>query len=295
MTDITDITDASDTRVLATGLRFGEGPRWHDGRLWLSDMYDHAVKSVGLDGDVRVEVEVAGQPSGLGWMPDGTLLVVSMLDRSVLRLVDGALVPHADLSSVAAWHCNDMVVDAVGNAYVGNFGFDLHLAEARRDFSTAAPAALALVRPDGSVTVAADDLAFPNGTVVTPDGRTLIVAESMGRRLTAFTRHDDGTLSDRRVWADLGRRLPDGICLDAEGAVWFANAGGPECVRVAEGGEVIDVVDTGDHCYACMLGGPDGTTLFMSTAASSHPDRTTVERSGRVLVRRAPAPGAGLP
>lgn len=285
----------TDTRVLATGLRFGEGPRWHDGRLWLSDMYDRAVKSVGLDGDGRTEVEVAGQPSGLGWMPDGTLLVVSMLDRAVLRLTDGVLVPHADLSAVAAWHCNDMVVDAAGNAYVGNFGFDLHLAESRSDFSTAAPAALALVRPDGTVTVAADDLAFPNGTVITPDGRTLIVAESMGRRLTAFTRHDDGTLSGRRVWADLGRRLPDGICLDADGAVWFANAGRPECVRVAEGGAVLDVIDTGDHCYACMLGGADGMTLFMLTAASSHPDRTTVERSGRVLVSRAPAPGAGLP
>jgi sugar lactone lactonase YvrE len=287
--------DPTRTKVLATGLRFGEGPRWHEGRLWLSDMYDHAVKSVGLDGDVRVEVEVPGQPSGLGWMPDGTLLVVSMLDRAVLRLVDGVLVPHADLSGVAAWHCNDMVVDAAGNAYVGNFGFDLHLAESTRDFSTAAPATLALVHPDGTVAVAADELAFPNGTVITPDGRTLIVAESMGRRLTAFTRHDDGTLTDRRVWADLGRRLPDGICLDADGAVWFANAGGPECVRVAEGGEVLDIIDTGDRCYACMLGGDDGTTLFILTSASSHPDRTTVERSARVLVSAAPAPGAGLP
>ncbi|MEX1105552.1 MAG: SMP-30/gluconolactonase/LRE family protein [Ilumatobacteraceae bacterium] len=287
----------TDTTVLATGLRFGEGPRWHAGRLWLSDMYDHAVKSVGPGGggDVRVEVEVPGQPSGIGWMPDGTLLVVSMLDRSLLRLADGVLVQHADLSGVAAWHCNDMVVDAQGNAYVGNFGFDLHRAESTRDFSTAAPASLALVRPDGTVTSAADDLAFPNGTVITPDGRTLIVAESMGRRLTAFTRHDDGTLGDSRVWADLGRRLPDGICLDADGAIWFANAGGPECVRVREGGKVLDVIDTGDHCYACMLGGADGTTLFMLTSASSHPDRTTTERSGRVLVSSAPAPGAGLP
>jgi sugar lactone lactonase YvrE len=282
-------------RELATGLRFAEGPRWHDGRLWLSDMYDHAVKTVDLDGNVEVAVEVPGQPSGLGWLPDGSLLVVSMLDRRVLRLDGGTLVEHADLNGVATFHCNDMVVDDVGRAYVGNFGFDLHTAEATGDFSGIAAATLALVQPDGTVSAAADGLHFPNGTVITPDGGTLIVAESMGRRLTAFDIADDGSLSGRRLWAGLGQRLPDGICLDADGAVWFANAGGPECVRVAEGGEVLDVIETGDHCYACMLGGPDGTTLFMLTAAASHPDRTTTERSGKVLVSQVGSPRAGCP
>ena len=281
--------------VVASGLRFGEGPRWHHGKLWFSDMYDHQVKAVDLSGRLEVKVDVPGQPSGLGWTAGGDLLIVLMRERQVLRLDHDRLVVHADLGEVATWHCNDMVVDEVGRAYVGNFGFDLHHAEDSGDWSGIRSAAIALVQPDGSVSVAADDLHFPNGTVITPDGRTLIVAESMGRRLTAFDRADDGTLSTRRVWADLGQRLPDGICLDAEGAVWVANAGAPECVRVAKGGQVLEVIATGDHCYACMLGGPDGTDLFMLTSASSHPSRAMVERGARVLVSRVRVPHAGRP
>jgi sugar lactone lactonase YvrE len=288
-------TSAPAPRVLAEGLRFGEGPRWHGGKLWFSDMYDHAVKTVDLDGHVETMVEIEGRPSGLGWLPDGRLLVVSMLDRRVLRLETERLVVHAELGDVATFHCNDMVVDEVGRAYVGNFGFDLHDAEATGDWSAMRAADLAVVTPDGHVGVAARDLYFPNGTVITPDGATLIVAESMGRRLTAYERRPDGSLGARRVWAELGERLPDGICLDASGAVWVANAGGPECVRVAEGGEVLDVIDTGDHCYACMLGGPYGTDLFMLTSASSHPSRTTVERGARVLVTSTRVPHAGRP
>lgn len=280
---------------LAGGVRFGEGPRWHAGELWFSDMYDHAVKTVDATGRVEVKLEIPGQPSGLGWLPDGRLLVVSMLDRCVLRLETDRLVVHADLSEIATFHCNDMVVDADGRAYVGNFGFDLHHAESTRDFSIAAPAALAVVEPDGRVGVAATDLLFPNGTVITPDGSTLVIAESMGRRLTAFDRAADGSLSGRRVWADLGERLPDGICLDADGAIWVADAGSPSCVRVAEGGEVLDVIDTGDHCFACMLGGPAGTTLFMLTSASSHPDRIAAAPTGRVLVTEVSSPRAGRP
>ena len=281
--------------VLADGLRFGEGPRWHSGKLWFSDMYDHAVKTVDLDGQVQVKVDLPGQPSGLGWLPSGDLLVVLMRERQVLRLDHDRLVVHADLSSIATWHCNDMVVDAEGRAYVGNFGFDLHAAETAGDFSTATPAAMALVQPDGSVSVAADDLMFPNGTVITPDGSTLIVAESMGRRLTAFDRAADGTLSNRRVWADLGRRIPDGICLDAEGCIWVANAAAPECLRVAEGGQVLEVLDTGRNAYACMLGGPDGRHLFVLTSPHSHPERCLATREAQVLVTRASVPHAGRP
>jgi sugar lactone lactonase YvrE len=281
--------------VLADGLRFAEGPRWHAGKLWFSDMYDHAVKTVDLDGHVETKVDIVGQPSGLGWLPDGTMLVVSMLDRLVLRLEVDRLVVHADLSGVATWHCNDMIVDATGRAYVGNFGFDLHTAEKSGDFSNLCPAVLASVEPDGTVGVAATDLMFPNGTVLTPDGRTLIVAESLGHRLTAFDRHADGSLSNRRIWADLGTRAPDGICLDASGAIWVADAAAPQCVRVAEGGKVLDVIDTDHHCYACMLGGPDGTTLFMLTAEASHPDATTTSRGARILISQVTSPHAGRP
>jgi sugar lactone lactonase YvrE len=281
--------------VLAGGLRFGEGPRWHHGKLWFSDMYDHQVKAVGLDGKVEVKVDVPGRPSGLGWTPTGDLLIVQMEQRQLLRLDHDRLVVHADLNGVATWHCNDMVVDAVGRAYVGNFGFDLHGAEATGDFSARTTAALALVQPDGSVSVAADGLKFPNGTVITPDGRTLIVAESMGRCLTAFDRAEDGTLSNRRVWAALGDRIPDGICLDADGCVWFANAGGPECVRVAEGGEVQQVLTTDRNVYACMLGGPEGRHLFVLASRHSHPDRCLAERSAQVLVAEVDTPHAGTP
>jgi sugar lactone lactonase YvrE len=283
------------TETLASGLCFGEGPRWHNGQLWFSDMHDLAVKTVDLRGRVERKFEVPGQPSGLGWMPDGTLLVVSMTDRRVLRLDHDRLVVHADLSSVATFHCNDMVVDLEGRAYVGNFGFDLHLAEHTGDWSTAAPAAVAMVSRDGSVSTAATDLAFPNGTVITPDGSTLIVAESMGNRLTAFDRDGAGALSNRRTWAELPGRLPDGICLDAAGAIWVANAGAPECLRVAENGQVLEVIDTGDRCYACMLGGPEGTTLFMLTSGTSDPERCRTERSARIQITTVSTPRAGLP
>jgi sugar lactone lactonase YvrE len=285
--------------VLAAGLHFGEGPRWHDDRLWFSDFYDHAVKAVDLDGRIETRLVLDGQPSGLGWLPDGRLLVVSMLDRRVLRLEADALVVHADLDGVATFHCNDMVVDGLGRAYVGNFGFDLDGETESRGFRAVleehTTADVALVQPDGHVQVAATGLEFPNGSVVTPDGRTLIVAETLGRRLTAFAIGVDGTLAARRTWADLGRCLPDGICLDETGAVWVADASSPRCLRVAEGGEVLDEVGTGQPCYACALGGPDGRTLFMLTAESSAPHRAAAERTGRVMITEAAAPRAGWP
>jgi sugar lactone lactonase YvrE len=287
--------------LLAEGLHFGEGPRWHDGRLWLSDFFDHAVKTVGLDGTVDVVLEVANQPSGLGWLPDGRLLVVSMTDRRVLRLDPDGLVVHADLSAIATFHCNDMVVDAVGRAFVGNFAFDLDGFIRERGiealFASPGPprASLSRVDPDGTVRVAAEGLQFPNGSVVTPDGDTLIVAETLGRRLTAFDIGEDGTLSNRRVWADLGGRLPDGIGLDAAGRVWVANPVAPECFLVAEGGDVLEVVETDQPCFACMLGGPEGRHLFMLTAAASEAERASVERTGHVLVATVDTPHAGLP
>ncbi|MFN0096979.1 MAG: SMP-30/gluconolactonase/LRE family protein [Dehalococcoidia bacterium] len=282
------------TTTLAEGFQFGEGPRWHDGRLWLSDFYDHAIKTVDANGRVEVQFRVPTQPSGLGWLPDGRLLTVSMLDRKVLRQEGDRLVEHADVSSIATFHCNDMVVDAKGRAYVGNFGFDLH--NATPEIIAKAPAAtMARVDPDGTVHVAAADLAFPNGTVITPDGKTLIVGETMGRRLTAFDIAPDGSLSNRRLWADCGGRLPDGICLDAEGCVWIANPRAPEAVRIAEGGEVRDVVETSLPCFAVMLGGEDGKTLFCVTAAGSGIPAPGAAPTGKVEVARVAVGHAGLP
>lgn len=285
------------TRVLAEGLYFGEGPRWHDGRLWLSDFNDHAVKSVSLSGDLRVEFEIDDQPSGLGWAPDGSMLIVSMTKRRLLRRTpDGAISVHADLGHIATFHCNDMVVDSAGGAYVGNFGFDLDAAMAKGGIEAVmadpVKAKLAYVSPDGQARVAAEDLFFPNGTVITPDGKTLILGETFGGCLTAFDVGPGGQLSNRRVWADIAPRVPDGICLDADGAIWVANPVAPECVRVAQGGKVLEIIDTGQPCYACMLGGEDGRTLFMLTAAALG---SGGGRTGKVVVAAVDSPRAGLP
>jgi sugar lactone lactonase YvrE len=289
----------SDAKVLATGLYFGEGPRWHADRLWFSDFYDHAVKSVDASGNVRTELTIDDHPSGLGWLPDGRLLVVSMNKRQVLRVDPDAVRVHADLSGVAAHRTNDMVVDAVGRAYVGNFGFRLDDELKRRGVEGVLAdhpvANLARVDPDGSVHVAAGDMHFPNGTVITPDGRTLIVAETLALRLTAFDIAADGSLSNRRVWAPVGMRAPDGICLDAAGNVWIANAIAPECVLVAPGGEIVATVSTDQPCYACMLGGEDGRTLFMMTAPSSLAEIASASRQGHVMTAAVHTRRAGLP
>lgn len=285
--------------VVREGLSFGEGPRWHDGRLWYSDFFDHAVHAFTPGGADERVVEVAGQPSGMGWMPDGSLLIVSMTDRRVLRLSpDGALSEHADLTKWAPFHCNDMVVDAAGRAYVGHFGFDIYPRMAgESDGPEPRLATLIRVDPDGQVSVAAEEMAFPNGTVITPDGQTLIIGESGGRRLTAFDVAADGGLSNRRVWADLAPHNvgPDGICLDASGAVWVANAGGPIAVRVAEGGELLDVAHFSQTCYACMLGGEDGRELYAMTATSALPAQAAASRSARIESVRVGVGHAGLP
>jgi len=285
--------------VLAEGLHFGEGPRWHEGRLWFSDFYDHAVKSVDDSGAVRTELEIDDQPSGLGWLPDGRLLVVAMHRRQVLRVDPDGVKVHADLSGIATYHTNDMVVDRAGRAYVGNFGFALdEELKARGVESVIAKhptAKIARVDPDGRAYVAADDMHFPNGSVITPDGRTMIVAETLAMRLSAFDIGADGTLTNRRVWATLGMRAPDGICLDANGHVWIANAIAPECVLFAPGGEVVATVQTEQPCFACMLGGPGRRTLFAMTAPSSVADVVSGSRMGSIVCAEVATPGAGLP
>jgi sugar lactone lactonase YvrE len=285
--------DASMTALstLIDGIDFGEGPRWHDGRLWYSDFYQHTVYAVGADGEREAIVEVAGQPSGLGWLPDGTLLIVSMTDRKLMRYDGSTLTEHADLSGIAAFHCNDMVVDEHGNAYVGNFGFDLFT----HGLEGAAPAKLALVRPDGSVEVAADGLMFPNGSVITPDGATLIVGETLGARYTAFDIGPDATLSSPRLWAPLEGYAPDGCTLDEAGGIWFADAIGAQVVRVVEGGAITDTVEVGTGTFACMLGGDDGRTLFVVTAPGADPSQVAGTAAGAVLTTRVQHPRAGRP
>jgi len=278
--------------VLLDGLAFPEGPRWREGRLWFSDMHADVVMRVGLDGRAERVVEVPEQPSGLGWLPDGRMLVVSMKDRRLLRLDEEGLVEVADLSELATWHCNDMVVDEAGRAYVGNFGGDIH------GGARGAPpeAVLCRVDPDGEVHVAARHLMFPNGTVITPNGRTLIVGETFAARLTAFdVDPSTGDLSNRREWASIAGAVPDGICLDAEGAIWVASPISHEVQRVAEGGAVLDRVPVESQAFACMLGGDDGRTLFVCTAADSDPAVCRAERSGRIEIVRVDAPRAGLP
>ena len=284
------------------GLRFGECPRWHEGRLWFVDFYDGTVQSAGTDGDVRVELEVPGEPAGLGWLPDGRLLVVARKPRTVLRRDDdGRLVHHGDLQPLATFYGNDMVVDGAGRAYVGNFGFDLdRFIEERGPVALVEPpgpptTVLIRVDPDGSTHQAAEDLSFPNGSVVTPDGRTLIVAETLAGRLTAFDIGDDGTLRGRREWAALSWCAPDGICLDAEGQVWVANALTSECILVAEGGDIVSRVTTSQNCFACMLGGDDRRTLYHVTAPTSTESDVSVSRTGRIEQARVDVGGAGLP
>ena len=279
----------SETVVLLDGLVFPEGPRWHEGKLWFSDMHAHRVMTVDLDGKVETIVEVPQQPSGLGWLPDGRLLVVSMSDRRLLRLDPDGLTEAANLGDLVSYPLNDMVVDQQGRAYIGNFGFDLHNQE------PFAPAEIILVTPDGRARIVADNLAFPNGSVITPDMDTFIVGESRGRCLTAYDIEPDGSLSHRRIWAQLEGALPDGISLDAEGAIWVASPISSEVLRVHEGGEVSQRIKITTQAFACMLGGQDRRTLFILTAESSNREKAKESVSGRIEIVEVEVPGAGLP
>jgi sugar lactone lactonase YvrE len=274
---------------LLDGLTFPEGPRWHAGRLWFSDFYSHRVIAVDAAGKAETIAAVPTRPSGLGWRTDGTLLIVSMLDRALLALDRGALRRVADLSALANGLCNDMVVDAADRAYVGNFGYDRHAGEAPRS------TCLIRVDPDGSLHRAAEDLLFPNGMVIAPDGKTMIVAETFAHRLTAFDVAADGMLVNRRLFAALDGRFPDGICLDAEGAVWVADARGHDVIRVLDGGRIAEAIGVGERTvFACMLGGDDRRTLFLCTSTGSGPAMAE-KTDGKIETVRVRVPGAGRP
>jgi sugar lactone lactonase YvrE len=278
------------TELLAEGFSFLEGPRWRGDRLWFSDMKGGAVFTIGLDGAVEEVVAVPESPSGIGFLPDGTPLIVSMGDRRLLRLTGGRLATHGELAALVTGPINDMVVDAEGRAYVGSFGFDMWSDAADR------LANIVMVAPDGAARVVAGDLAFPNGTVILAGGGTLVVAETRGLRLTAFDIAADGALSGRRLFADLGEHDPDGICLDSEGGIWVSSFSGDVFLRVLEGGEVTDRVEVpGRRAVACQLGGPDGRTLFCLTNASSWDDIQDGRGRGRIETARVAVPGAGSP
>jgi sugar lactone lactonase YvrE len=274
-----------------TGLVFGEQPRWHAGRLWFSDWGVPQVMAVDLEGNDEVILPGRSFPLCVDWLPDGRLLVVSAREGLLLRREpDGSLVTHADLTGVSEPPPgNELVVDARGNAYVNGGGFDLMAGE---EFS---PGIVALATPDGTSRRVADDLAFPNGMLVTPDS-TLIVAETYANRLTAFDIAADGGLSNRRVWAHLQDGFPDGICLDAENAVWCGDVPNKRCVRVREGGDVLETIELDRGCFACALGGPEKRTLFMMAQEWNGPEGMFKEpRTGQVLTAHAPAAAAGWP
>ena len=274
-------------QLLLDGLAFSEGPRWHDGQLWLSDMHDHSVLRIGADGRPEMITSVDAWPSGLGWLPDGSLLIVAMRDKQLLRFDGTETHLHADLSDMASHYCNDMVVDAQGRAYVGNFGFDLHNRRKPKG------AELICVEPDGTARIVADNLMFPNGSVITPDGKTLIVGETFGNALTAFTIDRHGDLDQRRSWAPMpDKAVPDGICLDDGGGIWVASPTTNECLRLLEGGTVSHRISLDRGAYACMLG---GNTLHILASGSADPKTCATERSGQVLTVTAPYAGAGYP
>lgn len=281
-----------DAEVLVDqGLVLCDGPRWHDGMLWFSDLYGGAVYTLGLDGNLSKVLEVEGGPSGIGFFDDGSWVVASQRDQKLLRIsTDGDVTVYADLSGVAVSDLNDLVVDSQQRIYVGCFGFDIG---AGAPFH---PAPLMRVDPDGSVTVVADGLSFPNGLLLNDAGDTLYVAQSHAHNILAFDVDEKGDLSHQRIWADLGDFRPDGICLDAEGAVW---AGGIEAcafIRVAEGGGVLERIDMGDQwAIAPMLGGPDRRHLFLLTSTPVDPHDLKGAFVGRIEVRQVAAPGSGRP
>ena len=293
--------DQYTSRVISEGLSFGESPRWRDERLWFSDFYRLGVYSINPDGtDERLEHHVAGQPSGLGWLPGGDLLCVSCVDHRVLRFSASSASEFADISDYCGFWANDIAVSSSGYSYVGNFGFDLDtvLADVGVEGLLALPPPttnLVVLNQDGQVIQCVPDMSFPNGTVLTPDGATLIVGETLGFRLSAFDVHSDGTLSNRRVWAQFDFVATDGMCLDAQGQIWLANALTNQCLRVKEGGEITGTITTTQTAFACMLGGADGTSLFIMTAPSSNRFEIASQHHGKIEIATVQTPHAGLP
>ncbi len=271
--------------VAISDLVFPEGLRWHDGQLWFSDMWDFKLLRADADGTCHAVAEVPDRPSGLGFLTDGTPIVVSMANRQVYRVTNAGLEPFADLSSLATGDVNDMIVADDGWVYVGNFGYDLF---GGAEF---AAADLVSISPHGAAGVAAEGLTFPNGMVLLDGGKTLVVAETWANRLTAFTRDVDGSLSDRRVFAELGERTPDGLCSDAEDGVWVASFATGEMVRVVDGGEATDIVNfPGKRAVACALGGADGRQLYCATYAGAIEDIHTRQRLGAIEVATVRVP-----
>jgi sugar lactone lactonase YvrE len=294
--------------VVLDGIKFPEGPRWYDGRLWFSDIHDHKVYAMTPDGAATTVVELSDMPSGLGWLPDGALLVVLMRSREIVKVVDGRVVPHANLSGFVGDHLNDMVVDGSGHGYAGSITYRGFTPEEMDARTTTVRDCIVHLRPDGSTALAASDLIGPNGSVITADGRTLMVAEPRAMRITAFTINEPGTLTDRRLFADLDPFRADGIALDEEGALW---CGLGTCFgRVVEGGRIVDRIDVagGRHAVACALGGPGRRTLYMATSITStetlarihrldgtFADELASDAVGWIEAATVEVPGAGWP
>ena len=298
--------------LLAENLNFGEGPRWHNDKLWFSDFYQHAVLTVDLNGNIEKIVDIPNQPSGLGWLPNGDMLIVSMHDQKLMRFSDGVLSLHSDLSHLTKFTCNDMVVDNDGHAYIGNFGTTQHNIDVK-------PTCLIHVTPDGKASIVAENLEFPNGTVITADGKKLIVGETYAGRLTAFDINSDKTLSNRQTWAKMmptwifyiskvriflkqvpketnfAPRVPDGICLDEGMGIWVASPTTFEVFRIEEGGNVTDIISTPQRAYACMLGGESGKTLYISTANDSTPEVARSQPMGKIYTTEVKFARAGNP
>ncbi|MFC0338860.1 Sugar lactone lactonase YvrE [Kushneria avicenniae] len=264
------------TSLFADDLVFPEAPRWQGNRLWISDVFDRKLYTFDRKGDRALVHDMPGRPSGIGFFPDGTLLVASSENRKLMKNVNGQLVVHADLQDFATGDVNDFVIDDSGRTYVGNFGSDLMKG------APAVPAQMHVVAPDGAIRVAADDLHFPNGAVLTQDGSTLIVAETLACRLTAFTRNAGGELADRRVYADLGHRKPDGICIDAEDGIWVACFNTGEFIRITRSGNFSDKLIFGGCSISCTLGGEGGNTLFCTTFYGKFREVLTHKRLGRI-------------
>lgn len=304
-------------KKLTGGLYFGEGPRWHENKLWFSDFYSHKVMTLDENNSLETVCEVPSQPSGLGWLPNGDLLIVSMLDRKILKFSEGSISVHADLSEYVAHKCNDMVVSSDGTAYVGNFG----MGDAGESLNSTH---LMIVKSDGTVLKGPDNLLFPNGTVITEDGKNLIVAETLGAKLTSFDIEDNGELVNRKLWArtsalyslliikflsslgfDLSKvdfskysknlHVPDGICLDEKNGIWIASPTTKAVVRIEKGGNITDTISTPKGAFACMLGGKDRKTLYVIISNSSDPEEAKASPEGEIHSIEVEIPGVGKP
>ena len=304
-------------KKLTGGLYFGEGPRWHENKLWFSDFYSHKVMTLDENNSLETVCDVPSQPSGLGWLPNGDLLIVSMLDRKILKFSEGSISVHADLSEYVAHKCNDMVVGRDGTAYVGNFG----MGDAGESLNSTH---LMIVKSDGTVLKGPDNLLFPNGTVITEDGKNLIIAETLGAKLTSFDIEDNGELTNRKLWArtsplfslliikflssmgfDLSKvdfskysknlHVPDGICLDEKNGIWIASPTTKAVVRIEKGGNITDTINTPKGAFACMLGGKERKTLYVIISNSSDPEEAQASPEGEIHSIEVEIPGVGKP